>query len=65
MMFWIALVGIVGIIDIKAAVRHKNYKEIAAFLVLAAGAISLALYVQRHPAQISLAKITMQWLHIR
>ncbi len=65
MMFWIALVGIVGFIDIKAAVRHKNYKEIAAFLVLAIGAVLLVLYVQQHPAQISLAQITMQLFHIR
>ncbi len=65
MMFWIAVVAIVGIIDIRTAVRHKNYKEIAAFLVFAAGAVSLVLYVQQHPAQMSLAQITMQLLHIR
>lgn len=64
MVFWIAVTAIVGAVHVKTAICHKNYKEIVAFSVLFAGAVALALYVQINPAQLSLAKITMQMFHI-
>lgn len=65
MVFWIIVVVAVGIVHVKTAVCHKNYKEIAVFSVFLIGAVVLAVYVQMHPAQLSLAKITMQLFQIR
>lgn len=64
MLFWIGLIIVVGALQVKTAIRHRNYKEVAAFSVLAVGAIVLALYVQQHPAQVSLAEISLRLFHI-
>ncbi len=61
MAFWIILTLAVGAVQIKTAVRYRNYKEIAAFGILAAVAIALTLYVQRYPAQLSLASEILRW----
>ncbi len=61
MVFWIILTLAVGAIQIKTAVRYRNYKEVAAFCVLAAVALTLTLYVQRHPAQLSIASEVLRW----
>lgn len=64
MMFWILVTLAVGVMNVKTAVRHRHYKEIAVYGVLTAAAVTLALIVQRNPAQISLATMTLRMLHL-